>query len=82
MAKTEAVVARDLGAVGANQVLAHERREARRDLRLVRREGLDCASMEQLAFNRAPLEHRSLARVELVDPSGEERLQGGRHFDC
>ena len=44
-----------------------------------RRERLDRAAMEDLAFDRATLEHAPLLAVELVEPGGEQRLDRRRH---
>ena len=81
VAEAEAVLARDLRSVRPDQLLAHERGEARGDLRLVGRECLDGAAVEDLALDRAALEHASLGRLELVESGGEQRLQRRRDDD-
>ena len=48
-------------------------------VRLVGRERLDGAAVEDLAFDRASLEHAPLGRLELVEACCEQRLQGGRN---
>ena len=37
--------------------------------------------MEDLALDRAPLEHAALLGLEMVDAGGEQRLDGRRHDD-
>ena len=81
VAEAEAVLTRELRGVGADQLAAHERGQPRRHLRLLRAERLDGAAVEDLALDRAALEHPPLAGVELVEAGGEQRLQGRRHLD-
>ena len=81
VAEAEAVLARDLRPVRPDQLLADERGEARGDLRLLGRERLDGAAVEDLALDRAALEHASLGRLELVEPGREQRLQRRRDDD-
>ena len=57
MAEAEAVLAGELRPVGADQLLAHERGQARRHLRLLGCERLHGAAVEDLALDRAALEH-------------------------
>ena len=79
--ETEAVLADELGFVGSDQLLAHERGEAWRHLGLGRGERLDGATVEVLALDRASLEHTALGRIELIQAGGEQGLQGGRDND-
>ena len=81
MAEAVAVVAGELGAVGADELVAHERGEPGRDLRLLGRQRLHGAAMEDLALDRASLEHAPLGLVELVEAGCEQRLQRRRHVD-
>ena len=69
----------DVGAVGANELVAHERSEPGRDLCLLRAERLDGAAVEDLAFDRASLEHVSLGGLELVEARCEQRVKRWRH---
>ena len=69
VAEAIAVVAGELGAVGTDELAAHERGEPGRDLRLLRGERLHAAAVEDLAFDGAALEHPALGLVELVEPS-------------
>ena len=73
--ETEAVLTRQLRAVGTDQLPANERSEPRGDVLLVGRERLDGAEMEDLAFDRSALEHAALGAVELVEPGGEQGSQ-------
>ncbi len=66
---------------GADQLVPDECREPWQHLRLVRRERLHGAAVEELALDRAPLEHRALLRLELVEPRGQKRPQRRRHVD-
>ena len=81
MAEAKCVFAWKPRVVRANQLLAHERGETGRYLLLDVFQRLDRAAVEDLAFDRPALEHRSLGRLELVEPRGEQRLQRGRHRD-
>ena len=78
VAEAEGVVSGELGLVGADQVLANEGREARRHLAAVR-ERLDCAAVEDLALDRASLQHGALHALELVESRGKNGLQGRRY---
>ena len=80
VAEAEAVLAGELWPVGADQLAPHERREARRHLRVLRCECLDGAAVEDLALDRAALEHPPLRRVELVEPRREQGFQRRRHL--
>ena len=80
VAEAEGVVSGELGPVGADQLLAHERGQARCHLAVVR-EGLDGAAVEDLPLDRAPLEHRALRGVELVEAGGEQGLERRRDGD-
>ena len=81
VAEAVAVVARELGAVGPDELVAHERGEPGRDLRLLGGERLDGAAVEDLTLDRAALEHPALRLVELVEPGRQQRLQRRRHLD-
>src|SRR3954454_25005437 len=76
-----AVVAGELSAVGANELVAYERSEPGRDLCLLRGERLDGAAVEDLALDRTALEPPALRLVELVEPRRQKRLQRRRHLD-
>ena len=78
VAEAEAVLARELRPVRPDQLLAHERGQARRHLGLVGCERLDGAAVEDLALDRAALEHAPLGRLELVETGREQRLQRRR----
>ena len=69
VAEAVAVLAGELGAVGTDQLAAHECGESGRDLRLLGSECLHGAAVEDLAFDRAALQHPPLGLVELVEPS-------------
>ena len=81
MPEPEPVVAGELSPVGTDQILAGQHRQARRDLCLLRCERLHGAAVEQLPFDRAALEHRTLGRLELVETGREERAQRRRDVD-
>ena len=81
VAEAEAVLARELRPVRPDQLLADERGQARGDLGLLGRECLHGAAVEDLALDRAALEHAPLARLELVEPGREQRLQRRRDDD-
>ena len=81
VAEAEAVLARELRPVRPDQLLAHERGQARRHLGLLGCERLHGAAVEDLALDRAALEHASLGRLELVEPGSEQRLQRRRDDD-
>ncbi len=77
MAEAEGVVAWELRLVGADQRLSDERGQAWSHLRVVGRQCLDGAAVEDLALDRAAFEHASLGRIELIQARAEQRLQGG-----
>ena len=79
--EAEAVVAGELWAVGTEELTPNERGRAGRHLRLLRSESLHSAAVEELALDRASLEHAPLGLVELVEPRREQRLQRRRHLD-
>ena len=60
VAEAVAVVARELGAVGADELAADECCQPGRHLRLLGSERLDGAAVEDLALDRAALEHAAL----------------------
>ena len=76
--EAEGILASELRPVRADQRLAYERGQPRRHLGLVGCERLHGAAVEDLAFDRAPLEHASLAVVELLQARAEQRSQRGR----
>ena len=78
VAEAEAVLAGELRPVRPDQLLADERGQARRHLGLVGCERLDGAAVEDLALDRAALEHAPLGRLELIEARREQRLQRGR----
>ena len=77
VAEAEGVLAGELAVSGRIELLAHERGQPRRDLRLLGSERLDGAAVEDLALDRAALEHAPLRLLELVEPRGEQRPQRG-----
>ena len=77
-----AVLAGELGPVGADQLAAYEPGEPGRHLRLLLgRERLHGAPVEDLALDGAALEYLPLGFVELVETGCQQRLQCGRHLD-
>jgi hypothetical protein len=78
MTKAKAVVARERRTIGFDELLPHERREHRCHLRVVGRECLHGATVEDLALDRRPLEDAPLGLVEPVESRGEHCLQRGR----
>ena len=66
VAEAEGVLAWELRLVGADQLLADERGQAWCHLRVVGRERLHGAAVEDLALDGAAFEHASLGRVELI----------------
>ena len=81
VAEAVAVVSGDLSTVGTDELAPHERGEPGRDLRLLGSERLHAAAVEDLALDRAALEHPALGLVELVEPGRQQRLQRRRHVD-
>ena len=81
MAEAKAVLAWELCCVGANQLAAHECREARSELQVGRDERLDGAAMEDLAFDGAAFEDLALFGIELVEAGGEQRSKRRRDLD-
>jgi hypothetical protein len=79
--ETEPVVTGKLRYVRPDQVPAHERGQARRDLRLLRCKRLDCAAVEDLALDRTALEDPTFRQIELVEARCEQRLQRRWHGD-
>ena len=77
----EAVVALVERAVGAEQLLPREgEQRAAQPIGLVRGQKLgDRAAVEQPTFDRGALQHRTLPRLEAIDPGREERLDRRRH---
>ncbi len=64
-----AVISGKQGAVGTDELAPHECGEPGRDLGLLGSECLHAATMEDLAFDRAALEHPTLGLFELVEAS-------------
>ena len=79
--EAEAVVAGEVGAIGTNELLAHEREQARADLGPLGagQKLCDCTSVKASAFDRGPLDHRAVGRLEPVDSGREERPERRRH---
>ncbi len=78
--EAEGVLSSELRLVGAYQPLAHECCQPRRHLS-VGGERLDGSAVEDLALDRAALEHRALVRIELVEAGRKQRPQAGRDGD-
>ena len=81
VAEAKAVVARQLRAVGSDELPPHERSQARRHLSLLRCKRLHRTPVEELALDRSPLQHPPLGLVQPVEPRCEQGLQRRRHFD-
>ena len=81
VAEAERVLAGERGPVGPDQLLAHQRGQPRGHLLLGRGEGLDGAAVEELALDRAALEHAPVGSLELVEPGGKKRPQRRWHDD-
>ena len=79
--KSEAVLACEQRSVGPDQLLANERGEVRSDRDVLVSERLDGTAVEDLALDGAMLEHGPLEGLQLIEPSGEQRLQRGRNDD-
>ncbi len=79
--EAEAVVAREQRSLRPDQLLADERRQARRHLRLHGSERLHRAPVEDLSLDRAALEDAPLGCVELIEARCEQRPKGGRDHD-
>ena len=75
MVEAERLLSGKLRLVGANQPLAHERGQPRRHLP-VRGERLDCSTVEDLALDRSPLEHRALVAAR-AGRGGRRAAPGG-----
>ena len=78
MPEAEAVLAHELRPVGPDQLLADERRQARRHLGLLGCERLHGTPVEDLSLDRTPLEHAALGCLELIQTRREQRAQSGR----
>jgi hypothetical protein len=74
------LLACELWRVRADELLPHECDQTRHR-RLAVCKSLDRAVMEEVPLDRAALEHRALARVELVETRGQERLDRRRDAD-
>ena len=79
--EAEAVLAYERRRVRPDQLLPDERGEARRHVGLLRGERLHGAAMEDLPFDRAPLEDTSLRSLELIQPRRQQRPESGRDDD-
>ena len=77
--EAERVLAEEGRAVGADELLADERQQARSHFGLPGRKGLHRPAVERQAFHGAPLEHAALTRLELIEPGREQRLDRRRH---
>ena len=77
MAEPQGVLAGKPTFLGPDELLTDERSQAWSHVRLVGRQSLHGAAVEDLALDRAAFEHASLERVELVEACRKERLQGG-----
>ena len=77
----EPVVSRKLRSVRSDELLANERRQPGRDPEFLGCESLDSAAMEDLALDRASLQHDPLLGLELVESSREQRLDRRRDDD-
>lgn len=76
MPEAEGVLSEELGLFRPDQLLAHERDEMRRHLRLQleRSELADGAPVEDLALNGCTLDDLTLSRVQSFEPGGQQRL--------
>ena len=83
MLEPEAVVAREQGAAGANEFLADECHQvaAYPRARRLRHELGERAAVERAPLDRRTFDHRSLLRLEPIDPRGEQRLNGRRNHE-
>src|SRR5829696_8804395 len=77
VAEAEAVLTGERRPVRPDQLLSRERGETRGHA-FIGRQCLHSATVEDLALDRAVLEHASLGGLELVEPRGEQRLQRRR----
>ena len=76
VAETERVLARELGTIGPDELLAREREEAGAHVRPdgLRAEGGDGAGVEDLALDGAALDHGTLVGVQSVQARGEQEV--------
>src|SRR5579884_1303426 len=81
MPEAERLVSGELRALGPDELLADERLEPLRDVRLAGRERLDAAAVEDLALDRPALEDVALGELEIVEPRREQRVDRRRHDD-
>jgi hypothetical protein len=81
VAKAIAVVTHELGAVGADELAAHECGEAGGHPRLLGSERLDRAAVEDLSLDGAAFQDSTFGCVELVEACCEHGLQRGRYLD-
>ena len=79
VAEAEAVLGRHERPLGPDQLLAYECGQPRHDLHVGRLERLNRPAVEELAFDRAALEHAPLGLLEPVEPGRKQRLQRPRH---
>ena len=77
MPEAKAVFARQPWPVGSDQLLPHERGELRCHRIPVRAQRLDGPAVEDLSFDRSPLEHPALSRLQAIKPRSEQRPQRG-----
>ena len=80
--EAERVLAGQLRLVGPDQLLAHERGEPRRDLRLARGRAPATAPRWKTCPRPSRARAPPLVRVELVEPRGEQRLDRRRNGDA
>lgn len=83
MCESISVVARKLSAIGTDELLAHEGQEDGADTgpHVRRNQISDGAAVEQPAFHRGALDHRSFGRREGVEARREQRLERRRDTD-
>jgi hypothetical protein len=81
--EAEGVLPADLGAVGADELLAHERLQRARDPRpdVGRRELGDRAPPERPPDDRCALGDRALLGLQAIQAGREQRVDGGRDRD-
>ena len=81
MPEPERIIARQLGRIRTQELLAHERHQTGGNRLLFGRECLHRADVEELALDRAARQHCTLRRIELIESRGEQRLDRRRHDD-
>ncbi len=81
VAETKRIVAGQRRRRGPDELLAHEPEQVPRNPRVVRRERLHRAPVEDLSLDRTALESRALRARKLVEPCCEQRLDRRRNDD-